>query len=332
MWWRRGSDAKCMQKVIEGHFWSLTRYRIGRRFIGLDYADNVIFFPAYRSKKWGGWTAVTLGVTSSSSFLTNDTSVVNVLEDGYPLHWRANSKLKEFIKEEKRVWRARLKEEAEGLAAEKIMENSGESTADGSSKERGDMMDGIDSEHRFRDALAIKCTSPGFALRHLRVSRIKTSLYKFLYFYLWGIAISLVVQAYLLFRGWLNPPARQGLKNIEAHVLHVPKLIFGFCVSCVVWAAKHLQPVASPLLKALEGAFPQVNWSAASPETLANRAQLFAGLEVKAGAHEADPSHQRMVRREFDPASGGWATVWNDQFTSLMQGLILLFTALLFIF
>ncbi|AAZ12129.1 hypothetical protein, conserved [Trypanosoma brucei brucei TREU927] len=331
-WWRRGSSSSNgMQRVVETHFWSLTRYRIGRRFLGLDYADNVIFFPAYRSKRRGGWAAVTLGVTSSSNYFTNDTSAVNVLEDGYPLHWRANSRLKEFVAEEKKLWQARVKEEVAQLAAEKVSASRTGDPNGGAAKEPGDLMGDINCEHRFRDTLAIKCTSPGFAQRHLRLSRLWTSLYKFLYFYLWGIGISLVVQAYLLFRSWLNPPARQGLKNIEAHVLHIPKLIFGFCVSCVVWAAHHLQPVVSPVLEALEGVFPQVNWSAASPEALATKAQQLAGHDVSGGKHGSGQLDQLNVKKTTETMAGNWAVFFSGNFTSIMQGLVFLLAVLLFL-
>ncbi|RNF13695.1 uncharacterized protein Tco025E_06082 [Trypanosoma conorhini] len=285
VFWRRRSG---MQGVVESHFWSLTRYRIGRRFLGLDYADNVIFFPAYRKKTWGGWAAVTLGATNAS-YMTNDTSAVNVLEDGYPLHLRASTKLQAFISQERNVWQRRREEAiarraaalATGAAAASSARNA-PGTNDRAAANAGEDAEKVAAaqdydEQHFRDAIIIKCSSPGFAQRHLRLSRLTTILYKAVYFYIWGVAISIIVQAYLLFRGWLNPPAREGLKNLESHVLHIPKLLFGLCVSGFAWLAQQVQPLVDPLFKVLEEKFPQVNWSAASPKAIATKAHQLAG-------------------------------------------------------
>ncbi|KAG8344095.1 hypothetical protein TRVL_05081 [Trypanosoma vivax] len=272
-WWRGSGTVQGMQQVVETHFWGLTRYRIGRRFLGLDYAGNIIFYPAYRTKMWGGWAAVTLGATSTSSFLTNDTSSVNVLEDGYPLHWRASAKLKAFVAEEKRLWQMLMDEELGRLRdtgdttthGDQVNGNSN-SCEQGSGRSMRDFHS-LDVEQRFRDALTIKCTSPGFAQRHLRVSRLWTALYKIFYFYLCAICISLVAQAYLLFRSWLNPPARQALKNMEAHVIHIPKVIFGFCVSCATCVVDYMHRLSLPLITWLEATFPEVRWRVTEEET-----------------------------------------------------------------
>ncbi|RNF00868.1 hypothetical protein TraAM80_07331 [Trypanosoma rangeli] len=325
-----------MQGVVESHFWSLTRYRIGRRFLGLDYADNVILFPAYRKKTWGGWAAVTLGATNAS-YLTNDTSAVNVLEDGYPLHLRASTKLQAFIAEERNVWQKQREEaiarRAAALAAEAATvssANNDTSTNDRIANNAGEgakRMTGTHEydEQQFRDAIIIKCTSPGFAQRHLRLSRLATALYKTLYFYVWGVAISIIVQAYLLFRGWLNPPAREGLKNLESHVLHVPKLLFGLCVSAFAWLAHQVQPLVDPILHVLEKRFPQVNWSAASPKVIATKAHQLAGNEVaaqqSASKEEVKISARRVVQGKAEAERRAW---WAQAFLALFCLLCLL--------
>ncbi|KEG07873.1 hypothetical protein DQ04_08591030 [Trypanosoma grayi] len=328
--WRRSG----VQGIVEGHFWSLTRYRIGRRFVGLDYADNVIFFPAYRKRTWGGWAAVTLGAANTGYF-TSDTSAVNVLEDGYPLHWRASSKLQAFLAEEKKVWQAKKEQQlVQRTAAKVIASDAGAATAatssaasggnGGDAAGNGDGGNGgssnaeqeahkYENEHNFRDALTIKCTSPGFAQRHLRLSRLTTLVYKAMYFYLWGVAISIILQAYLLFRGWLNPPARQGLKNIEAHVLHIPKLIFAFGVTGVAWVVRKVQPIVEPLLQVLEKKFPHVNWSAASPEVIASRVHQLAGNDEsaqQAAAMAEARSAAAAAQKKLQKAPGDEHRVW----------------------
>ncbi|ORC87545.1 uncharacterized protein TM35_000211510 [Trypanosoma theileri] len=352
--WSRSSPA-----VVEGHFWALTRYRIGRRFIGLDYADNVILFPAYRTRRWGGWAAVTLGA-NNTGYVTNDTSAVNVLEDGYPLHWRASAKLQAFVAEEKRMWQAKREAELVRRAAEKAAEKiaatagstnnavggGGKTDGSGSQDKPAGGQDGnshsnghhnhhphvggsaartaetylYDSEQDFRDALTIKCSSPGFVKRHLRISRLTTIIYKALYFYLWGIAISLIVQAYLMFRSWLNPPARQGLKNLEDHVLHIPKVLFAFCVSGVAWVARKLHPVVDPLLQLLEEKFPQVNWSVASPEAIATRADQLAGHDkaTSPGAAAAAANKAALKKKAQMSSDEGRRGLWMQILMALL--------------
>ncbi|KAF8300887.1 hypothetical protein TcYC6_0058560 [Trypanosoma cruzi] len=321
MFWRRRG---AMQGVVEGHFWSLTRYRIGRRFLGLDYADNVILFPAYRKKTWGGWAAVTLGATNAS-YLTSDTSSANVLEDGYPLHWRASTKLQAFIAEERKDWNKRKEEVVARRAAAIVAEGeaasstpSGTSRNNGAANNAGEKGAHEYDEQHFRDAITIKCTSPGFSQRHLRLRPLTTILYKAMYFYIWGIVISVIVQAYLLFRGWLNPPAREGLKDIENHVLHIPKLVFSLCVSGFAWLLQKTQPLVDPLLHFLEEKFPRVNWSVASPKVIATKAHQLAGNEEAAqqlAAMEAERvAAGRAARQQADAERRTW---WKRAFLAL---------------
>lgn len=302
-----------MQAMVENHFWSLTRYRILPFFLGLDLAGNVIFFPSYRKQTFGGWTAVTLGApgTKSNAFLSSDMSAVNVLEDGHPLHYKASRKLQSFVAEERRRWQAKTdlakKKQAEAAAAEakgkmaeaaqKEQEASAAGTAAKVSAAERPPQFGVelppehianyDSEQQFRDMLAIKCSQPRFYTSHLRVSRLATFVYKCFYFYLWAVLVSLIVQGYLMFRAWVNQPARDGLKNIEEHVLHIPRLLFSGCVSGLVWLVRTAQPVIDPIVNFLTTNFPQVNWGAASADNLAAKAQ-----------HLADDTHPKAKERK----------------------------------
>lgn len=303
-----------MQTMVENHFWSLTRYRILPRCLGLDFAGNIIFFSAYRKQSFGGWTAVTLGAPGSanSAFLSSDMSAVNVLEDGYPMHYKASRKLQSFVAEERRRWQAKSeaakKKQAEAVAAAAkgtadtataadATKPAAEGTnpADAAAKPAQainveipqEHVASYDSDQQFRDMLAIKCSQPRFYTSQLRVSRLATLVYKCFYFYLWAVFISLIVQGYLMFRAWVNPPAREGLKNIEEHVLHVPRLLFSGCMYGVAWLVRSAQPVIDPVVNFLTEVFPQVNWGAASAENLANRAK-----------HLADDAHPKAKERK----------------------------------
>ncbi|KAG5476155.1 hypothetical protein LSCM4_05114 [Leishmania orientalis] len=289
-----------MQSMVEGHFWSLTRYRILPRFLGLDFAGNVIFFPAHRKQSFGGWTTVTLGAPGStnSAFLSSDMSAVNVLEDGYPMHYKASRKLQAFVAQERRRWQ---RKQAEAMAASAKCKAEGQVAANAASLTADTAKDSpainvevpqeyvasYDDDQQFRDMLAIKCSQPRFYTSQLRISRLATISYKCLYFYLWAVLVSLIVQGYLMFRAWVNPPAREGLKNIESHVLHIPRLLFSGCVYGLVWLVRTAQPVIDPVVNLLNENFPQVNWGAASAENLASRAQ-----------HLADDAHPKAKERK----------------------------------
>ncbi|CAJ1009444.1 hypothetical protein Q4I28_004758 [Leishmania naiffi] len=290
-----------MQSMVEGHFWSLTRYRILPRFLGLDFAGNVIFFSAHRRQTFGGWTAVTLGAPGStnSGFLSSDMSAVNVLEDGYPLHYKASRKLQAFVSQERRRWQmkqaeamaAAAKTKADSQAAAEATKSTGETAKSGkpiSIEIPPEHAASYDGDQQFRDMLAIKCSQPRFYTSQLRISRLATITYKCIYFYLWAVLISLIVQGYLMFRAWVNPPAREGLKNIEEHVLHIPRLLFSGCVYGLVWLVRTAQPVIDPVVYFLTENFPQVNWGAASAENLASRAQ-----------HLADDAHPKAKERKL---------------------------------
>lgn len=288
------SRKKGMQSILESHFWGLTRYRIGPRLFGLDFAGNVIFYPAYRKQSLGGWTAVTLGApgTPSSAFLSSDTSSVNVLEDGHPLHYKASKRLQAFVAEERRIWleKAKLeakKKEAAAAAAAAAAASSAKAGSDPAAAPKteganmrveipSEQLRNYDSDQHFRDLLAIKCSQPRFYSSRLRISRLSTFLYKFFYFYLWAVFVSLIVQGYLMFRAWVNPPAREGLKNIEETVLHLPRLLFAGCVYGVAWLVRSAEPVIDPIVNFLNDNFPQVDWRAASAERLASKATNLA--------------------------------------------------------
>ncbi|CAD2215057.1 hypothetical protein AGDE_00986 [Angomonas deanei] len=218
-----------------------------------------------------------------ASLLSSDMSGVNVLEDGYPMHYKASKKLNQFVQDERAKWTKKIKEdEAKKKKAEAEAAEKGGAPASPKAEENA-----YDSDALFRDRLAIKFSHPRFYSRQLRLNPITTLLYKGFYFYLWAVLVSLIVQGYLMFRAWVNPPARAGLKNLEEHVLHIPRLLFAGCVYATAWLLRSAQPVLDPLVKLLKEWFPQVNWDAMSSESLASRAQ-----------HLADDTHPSAEKRK----------------------------------
>lgn len=314
-WGGRGRKPD-MNKVLEGHFWGLTRYRILPMFLGLDYAGNVIFFPSYRTQRFGGWTAVTLGAPGSGSgnLLTSDMSGVNVLEDGYPMHYKASKKLQAYVLEEKKKWTAQKEKEAKKRAEEAAarQEGGGGGEKEGGTPSVGTPADaaafGYDSEQQFRDMLAIRCSNPKFYSRRLRISPLATFTYKCFYFYLWAVLVSLIVQGYLLFRAWVNPPARAGLKSIEEHVLHVPRLLFAGCVHGLAWLARTCQPIIDPIVQFLQERFPQVNWGVASAESLASKAEHLAN-DTHPAAEMRKEERRRVELKQEEERRTWWTRI-----------------------
>lgn len=276
-----------MQHMMETHFWSLTRYRIGPRFLGLDYAGNVIFFRGYRKQSFGGWTAVTLGAPGAGGIFTSDTSATNVLEDGYPMHYKASQKLQKFVMNERKMWQEEMSKKGK-----KGGDNDGVSVQTD--------VDVYDSDQRFRDTLIIKCSHPKFFSQTLRISPVTTTVYKVCYFYLWLVVISFIAQGYLMFRAWLHPPARQGLMHLEEHALHIPRLLFAVFVMGVAWLVREAQPIIDPLVDFLSASFPQINWGAASAESLATRAETLANDAHPAAKERKKVEEQQRRLREAE--------------------------------
>lgn len=303
MWFSRNRQS--MQRLMETHFWSLTRYRIGFHFLGLDYAGNVILFRRYRKQGMGGWTAVTLGSPGSGGIFSSDTTVANVLEDGYPMHCKANEKLQLFVTKEKAKWEAARKSEQE--EKKRLGQwNGGEASAtseDGtySSEHAGGQKSSFevyDSDQRFRDTLILKCSHPKFLRHTLQLKPSITVIYKCFYFYLWLIGFSFVIQGYLLFRSWVNPPARQGLAHLEEHALYIPRLLFAGFITGIAWLVREAQPLIDPVVNALSSTFPQVNWGVASAENLATRAEILAQDTHPAAKERKRKEEERRKKRE----------------------------------
>lgn len=260
MWFSRRRSS--MQSVMEVHFWSLTRYRIGPRFLGLDYSGNIIHFRGYRKQRFGGWAAVTLGGQGSGSLFS---AASNVLEDGYPLHYKASAKLQKFIATERKKWQDALEEEKRGGKNDRV--KLGEELS---------VEDVYDQDQRFRDTLILKCTHPKFLSHTLRISPLATVLYKGLYFYVWLLVASLICQGYWMFRGWVSPSTRAGLHNLEEHASHLPRLLFVVLINGVAWLVRVAQPVIDPVMHGVAALIPQFDWAETPAENWAAKAENLA--------------------------------------------------------
>lgn len=300
-----------MQQMMESHFWSLTRYRIGHRFIGLDYAGNIILFSSYRKQTIGGWTAVTLGSPGTNNIFSADTNAANVLEDGYPMHYKASQRLQLFVTKERAKWQEAMK------LKEKAMEKATEGGEAAKSSPPEVNTDVYDSDQRFRDTLIIKCSHPKFFSHTLRLSPTKTLIYKACYFYLWLVVASFVLQGYLLFRSWVNPPARQGLIHLEEHALYLPKLLFAGVVMGVAWLVREAQPIIDPIVDALSAFFPQVNWGVVSADSLATRAETLA-QDTHPSAKERKKMEEEKRKKKEQEIQRWWMRVLSVIMAVLM--------------
>ncbi|EPY36367.1 hypothetical protein STCU_00621 [Strigomonas culicis] len=203
------------------------------------------------------------------------------------MHYKASKRLQQFVSEERARWQKKV--EAERAQKQKAKEAAAAAAAAGgeAAAPAATPQDNYDSDLQFRDLLAIKFAHPRFSGRHLRLSPLATFVYKCLYFYLWAVLVSLIVQGYLWFRNWVNPPARAGLRNIEEEVLHIPRLLFAAVVYGVARLVQMAQPVIDPIVAELTKLFPQANFDKYTSENLADRAK-----------HLADDAHPSAEKRK----------------------------------
>jgi len=200
------------------HYWSLTRKRIGSRFLGLDQAGNVLFYPSYRRSAPGGWFPVTL------AFQTNRPQTM-LMEDGYPMHYRSTQKLQAMFLQRTRE-RAVLK--AEAMKEQIKRELSPQDEAGETSAAASPTSAGMEEEDDITvmQAFLKDCSSPSFLRQHLRVNRLTTALYHALYYGLWLCGGAFALSVYRRFKAWLNPPARNGLENLEAKLMYYPDIVY----------------------------------------------------------------------------------------------------------
>lgn len=216
------------------HYWSLTKKKIGTKFLGLDRAGNVLLFPAYRTSWFGGWFPVTLAYEN----LRKGTLF---LEDGHPMHHKSSKKLQYLVlakqKEREQLVvknleekiRASLKEASEATTTEANTEKAGESQTEGGSpspsqKPKPETPEVLDEAQYLTNVLK-DFSKDRFMKKYLRVNRLVTWTYLFVYWSLWAAAGYVTLCAYWAFKGWLNPPARRGLNNIETKLLYYPNCL-----------------------------------------------------------------------------------------------------------
>lgn len=197
------------------------------------------------------------------------------------MHYKASQKIQLFITQERKKWESSVKAQKE----------QSEKKAEGSLNS-----DIYDSDQRFRDMLIIKCSHPKFFSHTLRLSPIKTALYKCCYFYLWLVVVAFIVQGYFRFRDWLNPPAREGLVRLEEHALHVPRLLFAAFIKGVAWLVREAEPVINPIVDVLETIFPGV--AVHDAEGLAKKADHLAVVAHPDSKHRQQREQEGKLKRD----------------------------------
>jgi hypothetical protein len=200
-------------RAAQLHYWSLTRKRIGTRFLGLDHAGNVLLYPSYRSTWFGGWVPVTM------SFQTNRPRTM-LMEDGYPMHHKSSVKLQQTVQVRQ--------QEREKARMERIEAKIKRGMQQQSAKDAGAAdEDEVEDDIAFIQRVARDCSEPTFVKRFLRVNRLATNLYMSLYYSLWACGFYIGLRCYRAFKAWLNPPARTGLENLEQKLMYYPTCISG---------------------------------------------------------------------------------------------------------
>lgn len=188
--------------------WQLVSHRIGRRFLGLDVAGNIIFYPMFGTSKLGGWSSAIVQMSPEED--GNDQRP-NVMISGRPVHWKAAKVLEKLV---------RIEVERKAAAAAVAASESSSSGTTATSPEESGSSRGS-SASRLRDTGAIP-SSPKLLRKWLRLNRLFTLCYKAVY---WGL-VSFVVYGFLClgarFRLWLNPGARSGLDGILTWLFAYP--------------------------------------------------------------------------------------------------------------
>ncbi|CUI15419.1 transmembrane protein, putative [Bodo saltans] len=203
-------------RAAQLHYWSLTRKRIGTRFLGLDHAGNVLLYPSYRSTWFGGWVPVTM------SFQTNRPQTM-LMEDGYPMHHKSSLKLQQTVQARQQE-REKLRMQRIEAKIKRGMQQSQSSSAAGGSLGQEDVVEEED-DIAFIQRVARDCSEPTFVKRFLRVNRLLTKAYMTVYYSLWAFGVYVAFRCYKSFKAWLNPPARNGLENLEQKLMYYPNCI-----------------------------------------------------------------------------------------------------------
>jgi hypothetical protein len=186
--------------------WRLTSHKIGRRFLGLDVAGNVLLYPMYGASRLGGWSAATVAMNPTED---GDEQRPNVMISGRPVHWKAAKVLEGIVRRDLQ----RKAEDAARAAGAARCDASDVGEAKSTSASSGGMATGEEE--------VVMPTGKQLRKR-LRLNRLVTWGYKALYWAIVGFIVYVGACACARFRCWLNPPARSGLDGIFCWLLAYP--------------------------------------------------------------------------------------------------------------
>lgn len=209
--------------------WRTMRYKIGKRFMALDVAGNPCFYYSYKRSRVGGWGPITIADLNTPDATRQ--GGFTLLVDRHPMHVKCVPALEEHLKSLRAQQADADKEWTE------VLKRRHADIIDGFEKEDAATAAGTTStkspDSKMPDQPPPICLKYGMwkALRNKRVcrlSRVRTFLYKSVYFTLMGIGMLAGLFVYRRFKAWLNPPARQGLTNIENSVLFYPRQLLAW--------------------------------------------------------------------------------------------------------
>ena len=289
--------------------WQATRFRIGKRFLALDVADNILFYYSYNKQRFGGWASVTV-MDPSRELDVMSRAGNSLLISGQPMHYKCASLIQQMLKEEvvqrrKLLELHRLKKGSSVAAAARGGE--GGQTLQGDEEESPKQVPEEELEAMWSDGFRRRIRSK----KLLRLNRFASWGYKTLFLYLVVCAAGAVLLCYAAFKSWLNPPARAGLTNLEDAALMYPRAIGRNIYNSFKVFFDAAEVVVMPLMLPLHATL-------VVPITMQLQ-QIRDAAEVKERAAQQAKLDEIKMEREV---SRSW---WRLAYWAFMVALIILF-------
>ena len=199
--------------------WRLTSHKLGRRFLGLDVAGNVVFYPMFNASRIGGWSAATTQMNPQEDAEYHRS---NVMISGRPVHWKAVKALDKIVRQQlerqKAASAAAQQQRAVGSDAQNAAKKAEEvDTAESSSAGRTET-----------ETLHLNLPTGKELRKLLRLNRLVTYAYKSLYWSIVAFVCYVALCGFARFRNWLNAPARCGLDGILLWLGTYPLAVWAF--------------------------------------------------------------------------------------------------------
>lgn len=202
---------------------------------GLDAAGNVICSRSYMRQSQFGWSCGTVFVTSDYQDSKNLSAAGTALT-GVPIHWKGVLLLAKRARAlaEKANSKTRKEAEAASVATAASPADSPEGPPNGEGPKSSSIPFKEITVGEVLNGLSLKQH-----LRLMRRSSFVTWAYKSFYWASLASAVVLLWYNYICFKLWLNPPARQGLVNIENWLLQHPRAAVRSARSAVESVVSH---------------------------------------------------------------------------------------------